>query len=271
LPHVAFGLWARVFARRMEVSGMTSRGCSFRCRYCHEFRFWGGVVRQYPVSRVVGEVERVARDLDNHMQGIDDSMLSMEDGYFAELCAALGKSPWFDPDRFGFLTRIDTVTADGFAAMRAVGMRALSVGLESGSDVVLKAMNKGVTRERAREGLELARRGGVNVAGFFIVGHPGDTPSESEVTQRWVEAAFDDDLLGWIDAAMFTPYPGTPFYAHPDKYGVTILTRDWSRWRRTNRPVAELAGYPASAIYHAYLRLLASLDRFRRRVSAAAA
>ncbi|MCC6625099.1 MAG: radical SAM protein [Deltaproteobacteria bacterium] len=270
LPEVDFGLLPRDFARRMEVSGMTSRGCSFRCRYCHEFRFWGGVVRQYPVARVVGEVERVARDCQNHMQGIDDSMLSMEDAYFVELCERLGRSPWFDPDRFGFLTRIDTVTAEGFEAMRKVGMRALSVGLESGSDAVLLAMNKGVTRERAYAGLELARAHGVAVSGFFIVGHPGDSPFESEVTQRWVEGVFEDELLGWMDAAMFTPYPGTPFFAHPDKYGVKILTRDWSRWRRTNRPVAELEGYPASAIYRSYLRLLQVLDGHRRRIAKAA-
>lgn len=270
LPEVDFSLLPTDFARRMEISGMTSRGCSFRCRYCHEFRFWGGVVRQYPVERVVGEVERIARDHGNHMQGIDDSMLSMEDPYFAELCERLGKSRWFDPDRFGFLTRIDTVTADGFEAMRKVGLRSMSVGLESGSDAVLLAMNKGVTLARARQGLELAHAGRISVAGFFIVGHPGDSPTESEKTLAWVGDVFDDDLLGWMDAAMFTPYPGTPFFAHPERHGVRILTRDWSRWQRTSRPIAELVGFPASEIYLHYLRMLAIMDGYRRRLAVAA-
>jgi radical SAM superfamily enzyme YgiQ (UPF0313 family) len=155
--------------------------------------------------------------------------------------------------------------------MREVGLRSMSVGLESGSDTVLLAMNKGVTLARAREGLALARAAGVTVAGFFIVGHPGDNPVESDKTLAWVDGVFGDDLLGWMDSAMFTPYPGTPFYAHPDKYGVRILTRDWSRWRRTNRPVAELEGFSASEIYLDYLRMLAIMDAYRRRVAAAAA
>jgi anaerobic magnesium-protoporphyrin IX monomethyl ester cyclase len=256
LPDVDFGLLPKTFAERMEVSGMTGRGCSFRCRYCHEFRFWGGAVRQHPVLRVVSEMERVARDHGNTMLGIDDSMLSMKDPYFGELCDRLGRSPWFVPDRFGLLTRVDTVTREGLAAMRRVNLCSVKVGLESGSDPVLRAMNKGVTVTQARECLDLARASGIAVGAFFIVGHPGDSPVESDRTLAWVDALLASNLIGCVDAAMFTPYPGTPFFAHPEKNGVRILTLDWSRWRRTNRPVAELAGYPASAIYLSDLRLL---------------
>ncbi len=260
LPEIDFGLLPAAFAKRMEISGMTSRGCTFRCRYCHEYRFWGGVVRQYPVARVVGEMERIARDHGNAMAGIDDSMLSMEDAYFGELCRALAASRWLPP-QFGFLTRVDTITPEGLTAMREAHLRSMSVGLESGSDKVLLAMNKGVTLARARVGLELARAAEVQVAGFFIVGHPGDDAHESATTVDWVEDLFDQGLLAWMDVAMFTPYPGTPFFAHPDKHGVRILTMDWSRWRRTNRPVAELTTYRASAIYKGYLEMLAAMSR----------
>lgn len=268
LPPIDFGLMPAALARRMEVSGMTSRGCSFRCRYCHEFRFWGGTVRQYPVMRVVEEMERLARDHGNSMAGIDDSMLSMEDDYFIELCAALGKSEWL-PDRFGFLTRVDTITPDGLAAMNRVGLSSMSVGLESGSETVLKAMNKGVTLAQARRGLEMARGAGVSVAGFFIIGHPGDNRDETAATLEWVEGIFGEDLLAWLDVATFTPYPGTPFFAHPEKYGVRILNREWAKWRRSNRPIAELTDYPAGAIYHGYLRMLDVMDRHTKRQAAA--
>jgi radical SAM superfamily enzyme YgiQ (UPF0313 family) len=255
LAEVDFGLLPAAFAARMEISGLTSRGCTFRCRYCHEFRYWGGSVREHAVARVVGEMERVARDHGNVMAGIDDSMLNMQTPYFLELIDALARSPWL-PERFGFLTRVDTLSAEGLAAMVRAGMRGLSVGLESGSDKVLAAMNKGVTREQALAGLRLARDAGVNVSSFYIVGHPGDDAAESERTIDFVDRLFADQLTQWIDVALFTPYPGTPFFTSPDKHGVRILTLDWTRWRRTNRPVAELDGYPASAIYLAYLRTL---------------
>ena len=260
LPPVDFDLLPAGFLARMEVSGVTSRGCTFRCRYCHEFRFWGGAVRQYPVARVVAEMERLGRDHGNAMAGIDDSMLSMHDAYFVELCQALGRSRWL-PERFGFLTRVDTITVEGLAAMRAVGLGSMSVGLETGSDAVLRAMNKGVTLADARAGLTLARDAGVGVAGFFIVGHPGDNERESAATLEWVDGLYREDLVKWMDVAMFTPYPGTPFFTHPDKHGVRILTLDWARWRRSHRPIAELTDYPAGAIYRTYLRMLGVMGR----------
>ena len=55
---------------------------------------------------------------------------------------------------------------------------------------------------------------------------------------------------------MFTPYPGTPFFSQPEKHGVQILTTDWSRWRRSDRPVCELTDFSAGEIYLSFLETL---------------
>jgi radical SAM superfamily enzyme YgiQ (UPF0313 family) len=212
----------------------------------------------------VDELERLARHHGNAMSGIDDSMTSLADPSFRELCAALGRSRHL-PAGFGLLTRVDTITPEGLAAMRAAGLARLSVGLESGSPRVLAAMRKGFTPAQARAGLALARAAGVRVSGFLIVGHPGDDPVETERTNAWVDGLFADEMVDSVDPALFTPYPGTPFFHHPERHGVRILTRDWGRWRRTDRPVAELTGYPADAIYLGFLRLLAVMARHARR------
>ena len=261
LPPVDFGLLPATFAHRMDVSALTSRGCAFRCKFCHEFRYWGGVVRDFEVSRIVGEMERLAR-FGNHLQGIDDSMLDMTTPLFLELVDALGRSDHVTPN-FGLLTRLDTVTAQGARAMAAAGLRWVSMGAESGSQVVLDAMNKGLAVGQTTTSLRLVREAGLEAATFFIVGHPGDTVAESKVTLDFVDALWRDDLVSWIDVSTFSPYPGTPFYSMAERYGVRILSRDWSRWRRTNRPVAELETYPAAAIYQTYLEMLAVQARYR--------
>ena len=262
LPPVDFGLLPADFCHRMDTSALTSRGCSFRCKFCHEFRYWGGVVREHPVERIIGEMERLAV-YDNYLLGIDDSMLDMRTDYFHDLVRRLGQSPWLSPN-FGLLTRLDTVTAEGSAAMAAARMRWVSVGMESGSQRVLDAMNKGITTDQTRTGLTLARDAGLQTASFLIIGHPGDNPTESAVTLDFVDRLWGDDLLVWLDLSTFTPYPGTPFYSMPDRHGVEILTRDWSLWRRTNRPVAQLVDYSAPEIYQNLLRMLEVQDRHIR-------
>lgn len=261
LPPVDFSLLPSTFCHRMDVSVLTSRGCSFRCRFCHEFRYWGGKVREFPVSRIIGEMDRLGR-YGNHLQGIDDSMLDMSTPFFMELVQTLGKSDRLLPD-FGLLTRLDTVTVEGARAMKANGLRWVSMGAESGSQVVLDAMNKGLAVNRIAQSLRIVREAGLESATFFIVGHPGDTPQESAVTLSFLESLWAQDLVSWVDISTFTPYPGTPFFTSPSRHGVRVLTSDWSRWRRTNRPVAELVDYPAPLIYQNFLRMLAVQHRYR--------
>ena len=81
------------------------------------------------------------------------------------------------------------------------------------------------------------------------------------MTREFVDQLFVDDLINWLDLSTFSPYPGTPYYNTPERYGVEILVRDWNLWRRTNRPVAQLADYPAEQIYLNLLAMLQVQDR----------
>jgi len=256
LPDIDFALLPKDFCRRMQVTGITGRGCHYRCAYCHEFRFWGGVVRQHPVETVVGELNRLGRQYGNSMRAIDDSMLDLRTPYFIELCRQLARSPHLR-DTFGLLTRIDTISIDGLHAMRQAGIKRLAVGVESGSDQVLAAMNKGITAASLRVGLEMIDQADVRVSAFLIVGHPGDTVEESSITEKFVGRQFTDELITWIDPSIFVPYPGTPFFTHPSRYGVEILSDDWSQWYRSAWPIAQLSSFSASEIQLAFLRLLA--------------
>lgn len=262
LPPEDFGLLPASFCQIMDITALTSRGCAYRCRFCHEFRYWGGVVREHPVERVIAEMDRLAR-YGNTLQGIDDSMLDMRTPFFHALVDALGQSPHLSPN-FGLLTRLDTITEEGAAAMRKAGMRWVCVGVESGSQKVLNTMNKEIRVEQIRDGLVLARRAGLSASGFLIIGHPGDNPEESAVTRGFVDQLFRDDLINWLDLSTFSPYPGTPYHSAPERHGVEILVRDWNLWRRTNRPVAQLTDYPAEQIYLNLLAMLRVQDQHVR-------
>ena len=88
------------------------------------------------------------------------------------------------------------------------------------------------------------------------MGHPGDSPEHAARSHGWIDKLFRQRMVQWIDLSIFTPYPGTPFFEQPERWGVEILSHDWSLWRRSNRPIAQLEGYGAGEIYLDYLRLL---------------
>lgn len=255
LPPLDFSLLPEPFVRAAEISAVTSRGCAHRCRFCHERSFWRGQVRFHPPEGIRAELDLLATRYGNRLRGIDDSMLAMGTPYFHRLLELLCGSRHL-PEDFGFLTRLDAIEPDGLAAMTRAGLRLLSVGAESGSQRVLDTMGKGQTVAGVERALCLCHDAGVRVNAYLIAGHPGDDPAEAAATRAWVDRLFSDGLVHWLDLSIFTPYPGTVFFREAARHGVRILSRDWSLWRRSNRPVAELDGYAAGEIYLDYLRLL---------------
>ena len=65
------------------------------------------------------------------------------------------------------------------------------MGIESGVDLLLGNVNKKITTDKVRVGVENARNAGLQTVGLFMIGMPGETP---EMTKETVEFAVDLDL-----------------------------------------------------------------------------
>lgn len=90
----------------------------------------------------------------------------------------------------------------------------MTVGVESGSDKVLKLASKGTTTEINTKARKLALKYGIRFKAFIVVGLPFSTKEDEELTEKWIEENKPDD----IDITPNTPYPSTPQYENPEKY-----------------------------------------------------
>src|SRR5262249_38286644 len=76
-------------------------------------------------------------------------------------------------------TRANLVTTPGVVdALARANCRTLSIGFESMSDNSLDYMNKRVTARQNREAFRLLRGSPVGFRVSFMVGYPGETPSD---------------------------------------------------------------------------------------------
>jgi len=82
------------------------------------------------------------------------------------------------------------------------------VGYESGSDVILKNVKKGISTERMHEFSRDARKAGLMVLGDFVFGLPGETRHTAEQTMRFAHRLKPN----MAQFAVATPLPGTEFY-----------------------------------------------------------
>ncbi len=92
--------------------------------------------------------------------------------------------------------------------------RQLHLPVQSGSSRVLKAMNRGYTREQYLEKVRMARTAmpDIVLTSDIIIGFPGETEAEAMETISLVEEVRYDALFTFI----YSPRPGTPAAQMPD-------------------------------------------------------
>jgi radical SAM superfamily enzyme YgiQ (UPF0313 family) len=105
-------------------------------------------------------------------------------------------------------SRCDLMTRATVADLRRAGCDEVWMGVESGAQDILDAMEKGTRVWQVYEARENLRRHGIR-AGFFLqFGYPGETWREIEKTIALVRDTRPDD----IGVSVSYPLPGTKFH-----------------------------------------------------------
>lgn len=105
--------------------------------------------------------------------------------------------------------------------MARAGCITLNVGIESGSDAVLRRMNK-IRLFTASDASKFVRRAflaGIDVQPNFIVGTPGETQAEFEETLEFIRNN-KDFIAGVTNVNTCVVPQGSPIAENPDKFGI---------------------------------------------------
>ncbi|GAF69411.1 unnamed protein product, partial [marine sediment metagenome] len=125
-----------------------------------------------------------------------------------EICDLMDKKGLSKSLRWSCTGRVTICDIDMLRRMRASGCVSVSYGIESGSDVILKAMGKNASLAKATEAITNTRNAGLRCPVSFMIGYPGETRQTVMET-----VAFCKELNIPLSALMFTcPYPGTALY-----------------------------------------------------------
>lgn len=112
-------------------------------------------------------------------------------------------------------------------AMYRAGFRWILVGFESGSERILKTINKKATRGENTRCMQIAKRNGLKVKALMSIGHPGESRDTIEETRKWLIENQPEDF----DVSLITCYPGTPYYDNAVLYsdGIWLYTHNEDR------------------------------------------
>jgi radical SAM superfamily enzyme YgiQ (UPF0313 family) len=202
-----------------EANMVGARGCPYDCSFC------GAAVSANPditirtrdPENIITEMDQLhARHSVTAFRFVDDLFLGYE--RFIRKCMAAfsahdigGRYVWDATGRINILYRADDELLDELAAN---GLREVALGIESGSERLLKYMGKRITPDMTRSVVHRLVSRGISVKGYFILGFPTETRAELAATARHVYDLWRiaESQPGSFRASIFEfrPYPGTP-------------------------------------------------------------
>src|SRR5258708_10254347 len=149
---------------------MSTRGCPFRCDFCHKSVF-GDLFSARPVESVVAEMREIAELGYDHIWMSDD-LFTLNYKRTFELAQAIEAAHL--PLTWECLSRVTHVDQPLFEQMHRAGCKRIFFGIESGDEQVLKEMKKGITPDQARTAVEGWAAAGTKTPGVVLVGNLGE-------------------------------------------------------------------------------------------------
>ncbi len=232
-------------ARRLPAASiMPTRGCFANCTFCCTKHIFGRRIRSRSTANIIAEIEDlISRHGAKEIHVVDD-VFTYAKKKTLEFCRAVKEAGLEVGFAFPNGVRADTVDEETLAALKSVGVRSLSFGVESGNEDILKKIKKGESKEDIRRAFALAKKMGFETWGFFIIGLPGEDEASAAQTIDFAKE-LDPDFAKF---SILKPFPGTEVYEELAAAGL-VDDSDYDLFGNYMAPVHRLPGMTSQEIW----------------------
>jgi radical SAM superfamily enzyme YgiQ (UPF0313 family) len=209
---------------------VTSRGCPYSCAFCasHERK-----VQFRKPKNMREEISQLKKQGYRAVYILDEN-LGVNKRHFEAVTSLF----WEESMRYRMEMRAKDVTKEVAEQLKKTCCAYVALGCESGDNEVLKKANTGKTVEDNRRAIQILYQHRIPVKGFFIIGLPGETEETARKTVQFAEEMMSKGLTT-ADFYVLTPFPGSPIWDKPEKYGIKILSKDFDSYLQKENPVIE--------------------------------
>jgi anaerobic magnesium-protoporphyrin IX monomethyl ester cyclase len=236
-----------ILSRRKQMDVlMTSRNCPFKCKFCFNLGKHG----YYPHSteRVLEEIVQMVNRGVDAIEILDDTF-TVNRKRAEQILDKIIESG-FDLE-FRIRSRVNLVNEQFLRKFKRSGGRAVSYGMESGSDKVLNLMDKGTTVRQNEKACRITKKAGLICHSSWLAGFPGETPQDLQKTFALIRKI----LPTTFKVYPLIPIPGSHVYKDAKEKGT--LVGDWD----VEEPTPSVRNEAWSGDTESFFRMLGDSSR----------
>lgn len=217
--------WSHTWIKSYPVYTMnTSRGCPFSCSFCSVKAVWGRSYRCISAENIIDQIEHLIKYYGAKCIYFREDHFTFSKKRTVEFCEMLlNKNIEID---WMCETRVDDLNDLEYQKLMArSGCKLFYIGVESGSNRMLEFYKKGETREQFIDAFHIAKLAGIKTYASFVVGMPGETKKDINLTESLIEITQPD----FVGNNIYLGLPGSEIYnyikehnlfEYEDKFGI---------------------------------------------------
>lgn len=187
---------------------LSSRGCPFNCTFCSpSIRYsFGKNYRYQSPKRTVDEIEYMIMKFSINAISFEDDIFTLNKKRVLSICKEIIKRKI--KISWTVATRLDCLNLKMINLMKKAGFQGISTGIESGSDRILKIVEKGENTKTIEKGIKMLQKVGIAVTANIIIGHPTETKEDLKSTLNLINKV----KPAFIHLHYLTPYLGAKLF-----------------------------------------------------------
>jgi len=201
--------YIRAWTDHHQISSLTlitARGCPYHCRWCSHAVF-GNTLRKRDYLDCAEEVTHLKERYNPGQLWYADDVFTIDHAWLFKYARELKRRSINIP--FETISRADRMLDEGIVETLAdMGCYRIWIGSESGSNRILKAMERGVTAEQVRDAVRKAKNHGIETGLFLMWGYEGEHSGDIEKTVEHIKKSQPDIFF----TTMVHPIMNTPYY-----------------------------------------------------------
>lgn len=204
----------RKFYAKRVLTINTSRGCPYKCAFCCVPSVHLGKWRAVSAETITENLKHLKSEHGIDGFQVDDDEFDIDRNRVLKLCDLMEQNKL--NLKWSHFSRINIVREDVLRREKECGLRLIEFGVESGSERMLKFLDKGQTVEMIKNAYSICGKLRLKTSALFMIGLPTETEEELGETVKLIKGLNPHITI----ATIYRPYPGSELFNYCSSKGL---------------------------------------------------